>query len=221
MFWFPPSSKIHVDDTLYDNLSSFFRLTVRDLEENDRDNELGMLRHSIADLQNQLSLLLVIDAREFQRKSNGETLALVQQAINSLLEISTARYIKFIIISEELSGEWGSVSVAPAPIDDLYDDLYSAVTLFSRRVPDDLRRRHPILNSREGLIERLYAPDEGKYHGDILQRYEGLWDRFLGDGKPSKICDIARRITDGEIEELIHWWDPPPEDDGDGPEVME
>jgi hypothetical protein len=44
----------------------------------------------------------------------------------------------------------------------------------------------------------------------LSHREDEVWNRYLGSGEPSKICDIAKAISEHEVIELLrNWWDQP------------
>jgi len=228
IFWFPSTSKMHDDDSLYDSISSFVSVIIQN--DSNKDDNLRQLRHSIAEVAHQKSLLLIFDTREYEKHYNGETSNLLHNAIDTLLEVSKARYSKVILISEKPSTQsTTSLREEPVPVSAL--DFESAVTLFAHRIPDDLRWRYPELNSRkklEKLINYLDPPEEAEgflEHDDQWwDRYDEMWERFFGSGVPSRCCNIARRVSDRDIERLINWWDPVVEDspdDDDFPSIVE
>jgi ankyrin repeat protein/serine/threonine protein kinase len=212
LFWFPPTGQV-VDNKLYQVFASLLDLTIQELEEKQSNaGRLRQLRQEVADMVLQRAILIVVDVRAYQSTVQKDISRMFREAVAHLLEISLPKYLKVIFIENEppSHASQGIVTEESVPVMELYVD--AAVTLFAHCVPEDLRRKYSILNSRTGLIDQLLeGPKELEINQETLNRREDeVWNRYLGSGKPSRICDIARSISEQEVQELLrNWWDQP------------
>ncbi|KAL3923598.1 MAG: hypothetical protein SGILL_001568 [Bacillariaceae sp.] len=235
MFWFPPTGQV-VEDPFYQFISTYIRLSIEGSGGvDDTGSELMQLRHSISEMENQKSLMLIVDLREYmsEGKDSLKKAKVFQEAIGRLLEMSTARYFKVVLIDEGPPTHSGASNLREEPVPVMELDIDSAITLFAHRIPDDLRRRYPVLNTRSELIQRLLDPPAGYEIDDnaLQDREDDVWERYLGCGEPGRCCDIARDISSAGIEDLLRsWWQParveptpPPidDDDDDFPSFMD
>jgi ankyrin repeat protein/serine/threonine protein kinase len=226
-FWFPPTGSINVDDVLYQSLRAFLELTVEGglshptdpAIGSETDKRLQTATSTIADTVTQKSVLMVIDIREYEKKileqqqqrpgirGAQETDQRLYQAVQELLEISTPKSFKIILISDRASTEWIHPNEERVPVDVL--DFPSAVTLFAYNVPATLKRNYPILNSRMDFIEYICdPPDEIQGQDDYLDREADLFNRYFGGGVPSRCRQVAQRVTEDQVLEILHWWEP-------------
>jgi ankyrin repeat protein/serine/threonine protein kinase len=233
MFWFPPTSQVGTVDPFYECISSYIRLSIESREDDNEDHpQLLQLRHTIGEMENQKSLLLIFDLRKYERMFQVEAEKIFQKAIGRLLAMSKATYFKVVLIDEKHPTQAvdSNVREKPAPVYEL--EIEAAIRLFARRISDDLRRQYRVLNNRNVLVQRLLDPPEGITVNEkaLKDREDEVWDQFLGRGKPGRCCDIARNIVSAEIENLLrNWWEidptavpppPPTDDDDDFPSFM-
>ncbi|KAL3918524.1 MAG: hypothetical protein SGILL_004196, partial [Bacillariaceae sp.] len=212
MYWFPPAGQVGTVDPFYECISSYLRLSIEGREGNKGENpELMQLRRSIGETEDQKSLLLIIDLREYQYSCKGAAERVFQEAISQLLEMSTAAYFKVILIDEKpptKNNTANSLREEPVPVCEV--EIDAAIKLFARRIPDDLRRKYPELNNSNNLVQRVLDPPEGVIVDDnvLADREDEVWDRYLGSGKPGRCCDIARDSSSADIQKLLRpWWE--------------
>ncbi|KAL3916541.1 MAG: hypothetical protein SGILL_005131 [Bacillariaceae sp.] len=239
MYWFPPAGQVGTADPFYECISLYLRLSIEGREgDKGKNPELMQLRRSIGETEDQKSLLLIIDLREYQYSCKGAAERVFQEAISQLLEMSTAAYFKVILIDEKPptakpQAEKNTPREEPVPVFEI--EIDAAVKLFARRIPDDLRRQYPELNNSNNLVQRVLDPPEGVIVDDnvLADREDEVWDRYLGSGKPGRCCDNARDISSADIQKLLRpWWEElnnvslhsaaavPMDDDDDFPSFM-
>jgi serine/threonine protein kinase len=208
IFWFPSRGSVNGTCNLYQSISSFIASVVNESSDSIvEDLELQKLLHSIAKMVTDKSVLLVLDLRSYEiEDKNQNNIENYRHAVNELLKLPTVKYLKIILISEQISMGWSPNGGEKAvPVWEL--DLESAIILFAHNVPTDLRRRHPILNSPDELISYICNPSEQTQNDNDYERCEEeLWDRFFGGGMPRACRDIARVLSEERAMELLDWW---------------
>lgn len=155
---------------------------------------------------------LVIDVNECQTSPIGDISRLFQDAVAHLLEVSHAKYLKAVFIEESPPTQTDSIRVREETVPVMELDIDAAVTLFAHCVPENLRRKYPILNSRTKLFDQLLDVPQGINisQDELDDREDFVWDQYLGSGEPHKCCDIARDINEDEIKALLkNWWEKP------------
>ncbi|KAG7343441.1 ankyrin repeat domain protein [Nitzschia inconspicua] len=229
LFWFPPTGQV-LDNPIYQNIALLITSSIgtsKDLQSGAEE-----LLRDIAHMLVHKSVLLIVDIREFQKITEGVTSKMFQEVFSHLLEVSHAKYLKAVFIEENPPTQTKASSSREETVPVMELDIDAAVTLFAHCIPEDLRRKYPILNSRDLCNHLLEGPEGIEINQDLLDKREDfVWERYLGSGEPSSCCDIARYIRQEDVESLLtDWWsipanEPPTPatlwDDDDFPEFIE
>lgn len=207
------------NDVFYQSLCEFVKLTMEADSSpspgggnvNGMDPRMQTVRSTIAKLATQKSVLMILDIREYEKQQkegeiSEEAQRNLHQVVKELLGMSAAKSFKVILICEHVSTKWKHPREERVPIFPL--DLESAVTLFAYNVPATVKRKYPILNSREDFIAYIcHPPEEIQMQDDYDEREEELFERFFGGGIPRRCREVAQRITDDKVFEILHWWE--------------
>ena len=137
------------------------------------------MKDEVAGMVFQRSILLVVDIRKYQRTVQEDISNLFREAIAHLLDVSLAKYLKVIFIEEKPPSNASTAIVKEEFVPIMEMHLDAVVTLFAHCVPEDLRRKYSILNSRTGLLDQLFdGPNELELSDEILsRREEEVWNR--------------------------------------------